>query len=203
VFYDIGANAGVFSVECALKFRNEIRVHAFEPQPSLAQRIRDSAVLNGISGLSVHEILLSDRAGEGNLFVTRQSVHASLIPREDRARVIRRELIPLDDLIAREHLPPPSLIKIDVEGAELQVFRGAARNIAAHRPVIIFEADQNMRRFGYDHAALFGALTGQADYLILRVASDGSLVRLRAGEAMEEANYIALPPDRLDLAPPA
>lgn len=201
VFYDIGANVGVFSVECATKFPGII-VHAFEPQPSLAKRIRHSAELNNIHNLSVHEILLSDKAGEGQLYIGRQSVHASMIPRERQTRaVIPRELIPLDTFVDRENLPPPALIKIDVEGAELGVFHGASRTIAAHKPVIVFEADQNMRRFGYDHATLFASLRDLADYLILRIGPDASLHRLPADGLMEEGNYVAVPPQRPDLIP--
>jgi len=199
VFYDIGANAGVFSIECALKFRDQIKVHAFEPQPTLVERIRNSAELNHISGLSVHEILLSDKAGEGTLFVTRQSVHASLIAREAHAHPVRVRMTPLDDFIEQERLPPPTLIKIDVEGAELQVFRGARKTLAVHKPVIVFEADQNMQRFGYDHATLFSALQEAADYQILRLMSDSTMQPLRESDMLEETNYVALPSDRREL----
>jgi FkbM family methyltransferase len=168
-------------------------VHAFEPQPTLAERVRNSAALNQLDGISVHEVLLSDKTGEGQLFVTRQSVHASLIPRESRAHSIRLRMVALDEFIRQEGLPPPSLIKIDVEGAELQVFRGARKTLATHKPVVIFEADQNMRRFGYNHATLFASLKEVADYQIVRLASDGTIHTLEEASTAEEGNFIALP----------
>ncbi|HJQ60555.1 MAG TPA: FkbM family methyltransferase [Vineibacter sp.] len=199
VFYDIGANAGVFSVECARKFGDTLDVQAFEPQPTLAARIRDSAVINGLSRVAVHEVLLSDQVGEGTLYVTRQAVHASLVARESRSTAIRREMTTLDGFIGDRGLAPPSLIKIDVEGAELQVFRGAAATIANSKPTIVFEADQNMERFGYNHAALVDSLRELADYEFLRIADTGALHRVTATEAMSEGNYVALPSARRHL----
>ena len=58
VVYDIGANVGYFSLELSQTKQGQVEVHAFEPQPSLAQHIVASAAINGFAELHVHRTLV-------------------------------------------------------------------------------------------------------------------------------------------------
>lgn len=164
VFYDIGANAGLMSIEAAVALGDSITVHAFEPLPTLARAIRVSAALNGRKNIRVHQVLLSDRPGETTLYVPSHSIHASIVPRERRSMAVRCRGDTIDNLVAGGHLPPPSVIKIDVEGAELRVFQGARDTIKRYAPVIYFECDENALRFGYSPRELCTLLRDLAGY---------------------------------------
>jgi len=73
--------------------------------------------------------MLGNENGEGRLFLTSHSIHASTVPRERRYHELRVPLRTLDNLIANGEAVSPDVIKIDVEGGEFKVFQGAELTI--------------------------------------------------------------------------
>ncbi|MBT8426613.1 MAG: FkbM family methyltransferase, partial [Erythrobacter sp.] len=151
IFYDVGANAGYMSLVMAREFSNLQCVLAFEPLPRLAQAIAQSIDHNGLEDrVDVFAVALGDRDDEVDLFLPRHAVQASFVTREADASKVRVPVRKLDTLISEAKLAGPDIIKIDIEGAELQFFHGARQTLAEHKPVLIFECDGNARRFGHD-----------------------------------------------------
>jgi hypothetical protein len=109
---------------------------------------------------------------------------------------IRCPMTTLDALVAGGTLPPPDVIKIDVEGGEWDVFLGARQTLAAHRPAIIFESDANAKRFGYTRRQLCDLLHSTAGYRFYIASPD----RLEPAEArMDEeidCNMLAISPEQ-------
>jgi FkbM family methyltransferase len=174
VFYDIGANVGLMSVEVAKRFDDRVRVFAVEPQPWLAQVVAISAALNSFSNLQVFSMMLGKEPGEADLFVPTHSIHASAVSREAGAAAVRRPVATLDQLVSDGTFAPPDVIKIDVEGAEWDVFRGGRQTLATHRPRIIFESDANADRFGYTRRQLCDWLHETAGYGFKLLHADGT-----------------------------
>jgi FkbM family methyltransferase len=142
VAYDIGGWHGFFAGLMAARGANE--VHVFEPLPENAERIRQMIKLNSHLRVHVHQCALGDADGETDLLVMPESSMAKLIdsafqPDEHVDARIRVDMARLDTLAATENLAPPSIIKIDVEGAEVRVARGAMRIIRQYRPIIFAE----------------------------------------------------------------
>ena len=197
VFFDIGSNTGLIALDMA-KSVPDLKVFAFEPQPSLAKHIRLSIEANGFERMKVLEVLLGKEEGESSLYMTSHSIHASVIPREDSFRELRRPLRTLDGLVATGEVLPPDLIKIDVEGSELRVFEGAGNILKTHKPSIVFEADENMSRMGYATADLFHLLEQAAPYTFFVIDKAGNPQPSVAPYPL--GNYLALSPlhrDRL------
>lgn len=196
VFYDVGASVGYITLEAARRVGAQGQVVAFEPQPSLAHHIAVSAALNGMRAVTVYPAMLGREAGPGVLHVGSHSVHASAIAREPDAAAIACERTTLDALVASGAIRPPNVIKVDVEGAELQVFEGARRTLARFRPALVFESDANMDRYGYRRAELLALLGTCAEYRFYFLTETGE--RLPVGrEAIEDrrhADLLALPP---------
>lgn len=193
VLYDIGANAGFISVEAISRCGGCIEVVAFEPQPSLARAAAASAALNGHEGYRVYPVAVGEQEGSMDLYVSTFAIHASFVARERGARRLQVPVVTLDGLAARDRLPPPRLIKVDVEGAEALVFRGGARLIATHTPYILFEADENAARFGMCRAALCELLRSYADYRFCFATGEGFV----PAEPLEDPRYgdlLAVPP---------
>jgi FkbM family methyltransferase len=197
VFYDIGANIGVFALDMA-KSVPDLTVFAFEPQPSLTKHIRLSIEANGFERVKVLEVLLGKEEGESSLFMTSHSIHASVVPREEHFRELRRPLRTLDGLVATGEVLPPDVIKIDVEGSELRVFEGAETILKTKQPSIVFEADENMSRLGYSINDLIDLLERAGRYTFFVI--DGSGKPVPASRPYPLGNYLALSPlhqDRL------
>jgi FkbM family methyltransferase len=129
---DVGANIGYFSVLLARQARY---VHAFEPTPALVQRIRDNAALNGLANLVVHPVAVSDRLGEVALHLSPDDPEANSLYGDGPTVTVSMTTLDACDL------PRIGLIKIDCEGSERAVIRGAAGLISRDRPLLIFECN--------------------------------------------------------------
>ena len=163
VFYDIGANAGMVTIEVQSAFKDRVQTFAFEPQPGLATNCALSARMNGFEHVQVWPIMLAREAGEGHLFVPERGIHASMVSR-GRGRDLACVKLPLDELVMGGKIPAPRVIKIDVEGGEREVVAGAKQVIATYRPILVMEADINMKRFGYKRSDLIGDVAELGSY---------------------------------------
>lgn len=141
VFYDIGANVGYFSVEMACRFTGSIEVVAFEPQVELAAAITQSMALNGIENSTVVQAMVGDAERTTDLYLAHATIHASSVPDSGRNTVatIPGRMVSIDDLVRSGAIPPPDMVKIDVEGSEHLVLRGAHSTFREYRPNIFIE----------------------------------------------------------------
>ena len=193
VFFDIGANAGIVTVDVAWTFGESVTIHAFEPQPTLARTLAISIGLNTFTRVHLHRLLLGDAPGVADLYVADHAIHASLISREVGAAPLSCGMETIDRLVAAGTVPAPTVVKVDVEGAELRVLQGARDTFSAAPPVIVFEADDNMMRFGYTQRELFELMRSLADYAFHRI-DGGKWVPVGPADEAVMGNYVALPP---------
>jgi FkbM family methyltransferase len=151
VFFDIGANLGFFSMLGAhLVGFGKGRVYAFEAAPENAEAVARNAGLNLIPNITVIAKAVSSQSGTGRLQVVEDQSWSKLEDygeHPDTEQVIEVELVSIDELLAAGALPPPTLVKIDVEGAELAVLRGMAHTLERHQPAVICELHGTHREF--------------------------------------------------------
>lgn len=132
VFYDVGAAIGFHTLLAAKLVGPTGTVIAFEPAEDLAQQLRHNAALNGFRQVRLVPFALGADDREG--IVTVRIAGSSQATATQTARMRR-----LDGVVEELGLPPPNLIKIDVEGGERDVLFGARATLHAWRPVIIVE----------------------------------------------------------------
>ena len=144
VFYDIGANIGFFSLIAARRVGERGQVYCFEPVPTNAAAITRSAKLNGFEQIDVFCEAVAARSRSGELCLARHIGGATLdsagVPPDFRGR-ISVDVVAIDEITAPRGLPAPNLVKVDVEGAELEVLQGMRMTLRADRPVVIYEVD--------------------------------------------------------------
>ena len=138
---DVGANVGVHTVRLAKLVGSRGEVIALEPDEELVHRARRNIMLNQLSNAHVINAAASDEAG-GNVQLYRPDARdtnrakASLL----RHSYLTGSVTTVPVVTIDEVCPGPvALIKIDVEGHEAAVVRGAAAKINRYSPVIIFE----------------------------------------------------------------
>lgn len=140
---DVGANKGSYLYWMA---RWAGRAVAFEPQAGLADYLNTVTRGLGLSNVTIEQKGVSARSGVLELYVPSvNSPEASLVPIEG-AQTVKVPVVSLDDYFAGSERV--ALLKIDVEGVELDVFRGADRLLREDRPVLLFECEQRHLKIG-------------------------------------------------------
>jgi len=138
VFYDCGANQGIFTLAAAKLVGNKGKVFSFEPQPYATRCIEDNLELNSLDNVTVTEAAVSDQAGSVTLDVSQSNVAASIVNDFGGVNTLKVETVKLDD-VADEYDEMPDVIKLDVEGAEFMALQGAVEILDAFKPTLILE----------------------------------------------------------------
>ena len=143
VIYDIGANIGTWTC-LAKSLYPAARVEAFEPLAMHVEGFRRWTA-SWPDTVKLHTCALGPVEGTATMHVTSFSDASSLLPLNEIGRSTFQTtpaaeqivpVIPLDTLVTRDHLPAPDLIKLDVQGYELEVLRGAETCLRHARAVL-------------------------------------------------------------------
>lgn len=191
VFYDIGANYGFYTL-LAQEFITNGEIYAFEPNPKIFKLLRENARLDVFKNTFLNQVALSDKTGEIDFYdreVDRHSGGSSLIKHSHfrKYNVIKVRATTLDEYIL-DH-KPPTIIKIDVEGGEPFVLRGAFKLLKKHNPIIIMEF------FPDDlHREAVNILLNNG-YRVFKIDNDGNLSIINEQDLLRddiphEANYV-------------
>jgi FkbM family methyltransferase len=163
VIYDVGANVGTWTLLAKSVFP-AAEIHAFEPLPRHCDGF--AANVDGLERLELHRIALGSMSDDSrSLRVTSFSDASSLLPLAARGQaefgVNEVECLPvtlrrLDDYRTERDLPLPDLIKLDVQGFELEVLRGAELALRSAKALI---AELSFAEF-YEGQSLFEEFVG-------------------------------------------
>ncbi len=218
-FLDAGANEGVYTVFAAARLGRQGTVWAFEPSQREIARLRRNLDLNKLSP-RVFPIALAENAGQAEISVAGYGHEGlnTLGTFFNEIEESRREAINvarLDDVVSENPLSRLDVIKIDVEGAELKLLRGAAATLQRFRPLILFEAsDRALQRQGSSREELLDYLRGQNYQLYLFDPYSGmpvpaaagaysdNMIAAPAGLSLPEAVYLPWPTAQDRILPP-
>ena len=166
---DIGANLGTFCVPLARKIP-KLKFHAFEPQRIISYQLCANVVINSLDNVYTYELALSNEDADIELampdYSKETNIGAFSVDKEVRKNEYecatvnttdKIQLVPLDLLTFSD----VKLIKIDVEGHELEVLQGGLETLKANNyPPIIFEAWTWKPWYQEKRKALFDYLEG-------------------------------------------
>lgn len=140
-FYDIGANTGYYGILSAYIYhQSNARSVFFEPIREHIACIKETARLNSLtSQCVVDEIALSDAQGDASCFVAGSGTTLTQNFSANISQTITVHTDTLDNRIKDLNLSPPHFIKIDVEGHEYAVLKGASAILASNHPVLFIE----------------------------------------------------------------
>ena len=156
IFFDVGTNAGLSAISVAKKIGGK-RVFAFEARPSTCELLRRNLLLNHLADVNVVKMALGDLVGEGALQIDARGNGGLNTPGQamhSDSKVVGQEdvrITTVDVFMKDRDVPRVDVMKVDLQGAELMLFRGA-RNLLerADAPIILYEGFGFLtRRFGY------------------------------------------------------
>lgn len=187
IVMDIGANIGFFTLLMARLVGPEGTVHSFEPNPDIQRRLKENIKINpdlSDDRIKLYEMALGARNGKTTFYcpiIGHEGVGG--IKNTERApleKTITVKVNTLDDFIIKNNIKKIDFIKMDIEGGELDVLKGADYTLNKIRPIILFEGNEvNTEPYGY-----------RVFEIILYLEKRGYAVKKSGSE-----NFIALPGD--------
>jgi len=166
IVVDAGASIGYYTLLAAKRVGKNGYVYAFEPYPPSFKRLMENIKLNNWKNVHAYQLALSDSTKEEKFYVSKSGVvsGSSFALRRDSI-CITVKAKPLDDIIKANI----DLVKIDVEGAELEVLKGMEKTLAKGKAKIICEVHpKDISLLGYDISEITNLLRkhGYKIYLI-------------------------------------
>jgi FkbM family methyltransferase len=183
--YDVGGDQGTYTLFFARRVGERGRVVTFEPNPTSYRRIVANVELNDFRNVDVRRIGLGAAKGNVSLvFPAGEPARGSADPkiqaqlrREKIARTIEIDVDTLDAQVAECRLPRPDLVKIDVEGLELDVLRGMNGLLRTHRPDLFIELHGADAQSKGENARQVVTLLLDAGYSVFHVESKQNVTR--------------------------
>jgi FkbM family methyltransferase len=134
---DIGANVGTFTLHAA---RAGAHVYAFEPNPDCFARLQSNIRENGVESLvTLFQQAVSDTSGDGQMVVATGGTTGGTVTRGSEVSRGRVRITTLDEVVAPSPTDTIDLLKMDIEGAEVDALKGASDRVgsdpADHRRV--------------------------------------------------------------------
>lgn len=129
VVFDLGANCGFFTLR-TLDFFPKAKIYAFEPQKKVINKFKETIKANNLQDIiSLEEFAVADRNCQSTFYENRSPISASLLKEKVSRRSIRKhypiEIVSLNWFVEEYSVPSPDILKIDVEGSELDVLKGS------------------------------------------------------------------------------
>jgi FkbM family methyltransferase len=181
VIYDVGAFHGILTLFFATR---GARVIAYEPSDGNHARLIENINLNGLTNVQVRKFGVGAELGSGTLhFSPEMAGGGSLLLNKAATMSQAVAITTLDHDIAAASLPAPDLIKIDIEGWELEALEGMRATLDAHHPALFLEM----------HGETMGEKKSKARAIVafLRSAGYTDIVHVETGLRIAPGNETA------------
>lgn len=182
IVIDIGANVGSHTLPLAKSVGNKGKVYAIEPVPWALDKLRKNLALNHFTNVQIHPIALSNYTDENAEFSLRASFKTTSENPVNKdgglseswwnaCEKVSVKVETLDNFIVKENIPHVDVIKIDVDGYEVKVLKGAVKTLKSNTPSILMELAPSWLEDKGDSVEMLLDMLAKMDYVILNEAS--------------------------------
>jgi len=199
---DIGAHHGLYTLLASRRVGPSGKVVSFDPSPRERKALRLHLMLNRCKNVTVEACALGDEDSKSELYVVEDWASGcnSLRPPDVSARTSRLpvQVVRLDDWVANHKINRIHFIKLDVEGGELAVLKGASHLLECRpRPVLLVEVqDVRTQPWGYRARQIIDHLE-KKEYRWFGLSADGSAKELDLSANDFEGNFVACPEESI------
>jgi FkbM family methyltransferase len=182
VVVDVGANVGSTVVPSARRVGPQGKVVCFEPHPRIFRCLQENVDVNGLQNVEAHNLAMGGTTGVMAISDVSEDDTNRLVERGSGASI---PVARLDDVC--RPLPHIDLLKIDVEGYELEVLAGAAETLEKTRHLCIEVSEGNLAQYGHRGQQILDILT-EHGFQLFRFVDDRTLQPIRI-KAMVLSRY--------------
>ncbi len=164
---DVGANIGLFSCVAGKVLQGRGAVYAFEPVAENAAYFRQNLLNNHLTNVQLIESAVGQEVGELDIFISTESIatHSASSRYSRGSERVSVPMTSIDAFVTSRGIGHVDVIKIDVEGYDGYVLKGAMETIKSHRPTIFVEyAPVSLKECGFEPADLADQLFMNYDY---------------------------------------
>lgn len=195
VVFDVGANVGMVTLAAAAEVGEVGQVYSFEPHPKVCSYLKSNVEMNSFGQVKVFNLALGEKSGK---------LHFTDMKQDDRNRInsdgdgegVEVEVKTLDEVSAG--VDEISLLKVDVEGYEKFVFKGAAETLRKSRVVYYECYEKNFNNFGCRGDEVHDIVSSAGFELF--TLEDGKLTGLTMSTGGDKVENIVAVKDRGELA---
>jgi FkbM family methyltransferase len=198
---DIGAHHGLYTLLASVRVGETGRVISFEPSPRERTRLERHIHLNECSNVKVETLALGSENKRADLFLVEgpEDYCNSLRPPavEAGTRAVKVEVTSVDEYLSRNGVGKVDFIKLDTEGAERDVLKGASGLLRSRpQPVVMSEiAEIRTAPWGYSAREILSFME-KLDYEWFSIEIDGTLQAMDAAHNIQDTNLVAVPKER-------
>lgn len=139
VFIDVGANIGKYSIMIGHKLKKG-KVISIEPEKNNFKILKKNISLNKLNNVIPINAICSNKEGKQKLFLKERDRGGHSIKEDFGHGHEEIESVTIDSIVEKRKITEINLIKVDVEGAELDVLKGAEKTLTKYFPMIVFES---------------------------------------------------------------
>lgn len=198
---DVGANFGWFTLMLSQLVSQRGQVHAFEPVSETADLLHRNIELNGVKNVHMSAIALDAADATRDLYLPDVGISGSFVLHHyaNDYKVQQVPTMTLDTYVKLHNLPRVDFIKADIEGAELNMLKGASQTLKAFRPTLLLEVQASSTRlFGHEPQAVFQFLAEHGyDASFLEARGKTSLIEPGQDIPQNAYNFVFAHPDRV------
>ncbi|MBU3699609.1 MAG: FkbM family methyltransferase [Candidatus Kapabacteria bacterium] len=197
VCIDVGAQMGYLTLAMATAAGRATTVHSFEPEDVNAKRFLENMTLNNLSNVHLHRCAVSNVDGTLRLYLSKDmnaGTHSTVYnPDNVSTDFIEIPSTTLDSFSTTHGLQRMDLVKIDVEGAEFDVLRGAETVLRTLRPCVILELSDALQKAHGTTCRQIKQHMADRGYSAFTIADDGTPVPSALDALHMNDNVVFLP----------
>jgi FkbM family methyltransferase len=196
---DVGANKGYYTIPFASKF---LQVHSFEPNPVMKANLDRNIAINNFQNIISHGVAVSDKNTEVDFFIQNSidgdnDLNTGLSSLKLRPEYLRKTIPVLSvTLDSMSFNLPVGIIKIDVEGSEFDVLKGARKVIQLNNPIVLWEGSIRISIDNYLNCLSFFSDLG---YRTFEISKSLALKECFESDTIpdHDFNYLSVPNSQL------
>ncbi|NLO19752.1 MAG: FkbM family methyltransferase [Ignavibacteria bacterium] len=194
VVFDIGANVGFLTLTFSKQAKKNGKVYAFEPEPKNFKKLQENVLLNNFQNISLNNFAISSINDKLKLYLSDDNnfgTHSLVNERNNSENYVNVDTVKLDDFVFQNNIKKIDWMKIDVEGAELDVVNGAKKTLIDLKPNLIIEViSENMKKRGLSSVLFKKMMLDEFAYFPFLINNSGKLLEDSADNENNSENLV-------------